>query len=196
MKIKKILTAGIVIFALSFSLYGNEDGTVISTVLNERISMREAFNNNDGACAFRVLLGIAETRVGQNLTMEQLIKAREMYYGSTTNRNWWVTIRRSDGQTQGSNNALEDVINIGLELLESSERAQLIRRVTASPGRNNIPAGTQASFIRVGSVSTSNYHFLEGDANVNMIYDPLDSLNYFKNRTIITFDAISFFTPE
>ncbi|MCL2720316.1 MAG: hypothetical protein FWD47_03135 [Treponema sp.] len=194
MFIRKFLIAVLIIF--SFSLFGNEDETEITAVSNERISMRVAFNNNDGACAFRVLLSIAETRVGQNLTLEQLIKAREMYYGSTTNRNWWVTIRRSDGQTQGSNNALEDVINIGLELLESSERAIVISRVMASPGRNNIPAGTQASFIRVGSISTSSYHFLEGDENINMIYDPLDSLDYFKHRIILGFDAIRFYTPD
>ncbi|MCL2808667.1 MAG: hypothetical protein FWD24_01235 [Treponema sp.] len=189
MLIKKLLTMFILIFSLFFSIYGTEHGT-------ERISMREAFNNNDGACAFRVLLGIAETRVGQNLTLEQLIKAREMYFGSTTNRNWWVTIRRQDGQTNGSNNALEDVINIGLELLESNERAQIIQRITTSPNRSNIPAGTQASFIRVGSISTSSYHFLEGDADINMIYDPLDSLGFFRHNIILTFDAIRFYIPD
>jgi len=205
MKAKKLFAMGVVIFSLSFYLYGSESFALVPTISsddseqeieNERITMQEAYNNRDGACAFRALLGIAETRFGRNLTLEQLIKAREMYYGSTVNRNWWVTIRRSDGQTQGSNNALEDVINIGLELLGSNERALLIRRVTASPTSRNIPPGTQATFIRVSSVSTSNLHFLEGDADGNMIFDPLDALDFFKTKTIIAFDAIRFYTPE
>ncbi|MDR2542213.1 MAG: hypothetical protein LBC80_02010 [Treponema sp.] len=159
-----------------------------------RISIQEAFNNKDGACAFRALLGIAETRVGHNLTLDQLNEARRMYYGNTRNINWWVIIRRSDDQIQGANNALEDVINIGLELLGSKERALFIRRISASPD-NNIPTGTQATLVRVRAVSTSNFHYLEGDANGTMIYDPLDNLNYWKNRTINRFDAIRFFTP-
>ena len=161
----------------------------------ERISMQVAFNNDDGACAFRALLGIAETRTGQNLTFDQLNEAREMYYGSARNRNWWVTIRRADGKTQGSSHALEDVINIGLELLGSNERALFVKRV-GSPPNNNIPAGTQATFIRVAASTSSNSHFLEGDANGNMIYDPLHALERYKSRTITRFDAIRFHTPE
>jgi len=160
----------------------------------ERISMLEAFNNRDGACAFRVLLAIAETRVGKNLTLEQLVRARGMYYGSTRSNNWWVTIRRADGLTQGANSALEDVINIGLELLGSDERARHLRRIIESPASSNIPSGTQATFIRVGAVSTSNFHFLEGDADGNIIYDPLHSLDYYIGVDIIGFDAIGFFT--
>jgi len=164
--------------------------------IDDRISMQEAYNNKDGACAFRALLGIAETRVRQNLTLDQLVKAREMYYGSIRSNNWWVVIRRADGRTQGASNALEDVINIGLELLESNERALFINRFAASPDDTNIPRGTQATFIRVSSVSTSNYHFLEGDANGNVIYDPLHNLDYFLRKDIIGFDAIRFFTPD
>ena len=163
----------------------------------ERISMLIAFDSKDGACAFRALLGIAETRVGKNLTLDQLTKAREMYYGSATSRNWWVIIRRADGRTQGANHALEDVINIGLELLDSNEKAKFIQRILAPPDDKNIPAGTQATFIRVSEISSStNYHFLEGDENGIKIYDPLDSLEYFKKQTIVGFDAIRFVTPD
>jgi len=216
---KKDITLGIVFFFLLFFLYGNEafpvpaneealEEILISLDYDdicqldddegpiERISMQEAFNNRDGPCAFRALLGIAETRVGRNLTLEQLVKAREMYYGSTRSNNWWVTIRRADGQTQGATSALEDVINIGLELLNSNERAIHIRRVAAAPNSRNIPSDTQATFIRVSAVSTSNFHFLEGDANGNKIYDPLHLLDYHKTKTIIGFDAIGFRTPE
>jgi len=164
---------------------------------NERISMLEAYNSKDGACAFRALLGIAETRAGLNLTMDQLSKAREMYFGSSTSRNWWVTTRRSDGQTQGANYALEDVINIGLELLDSSERVIFIQRIGSPPNEKNIPAGTQATFISVRDNTSSTYHhFLEGDENGNMIYDPLHILHYFKTKTIVRFDAVRFYTPD
>jgi hypothetical protein len=140
------------------------------------------------------MLGIAETRVGQNLTINQLNEARLMYYGSKTNINWWVTHRRRDGHIQGSSNALEDVINIGFELLGSDERALFIRRIS-SPPANNIPEGTQATIIRVRAISTSNFHYLEGDADGNMIFDPLNNLNYYRTKTINRFDAIRFFTP-
>jgi len=162
----------------------------------ERISMQTAFDNNDGACAFRALLGIAETRVGRNLTLNQLVKAREMYYGSTTSRNWWVNHRRADGKIQGSNGALTDVINIGFELLNHNEKAIFIRRISGAPDATNIPAGTEATFVRVRAVSTSNFHYLEGDANGNMIYDPLHALSNYINRPINRFDAIGFYTPD
>jgi hypothetical protein len=138
-----------------------------------------------------VILGIAETRAGRPLNQEQLNRAREMFYG-TNQTGWGVFDPRADGLNP-SRYVLADVINIGLELLGINERALFIDRFEFSPG-NNIPAGTQATLLRVPGIDPY-HHFLEGDAMGNMIYDPLHDLESYINRTINRFDAFSFYTP-
>jgi len=160
--------------------------------ISNRISMQEAYNTEDGPCVFRALLAIAETRTVINLTKDQLITARIMYFGSAPVNDWTVNINRSDVKTQGSTLASEDVIKIGLELLGSNEKAERIARVIPSPDDKKLPAGTQATLIQVSAASSSGHHFLEGDANGNMIYDPLNRIERYINRTITRFDAFIF----
>lgn len=135
--------------------------------------MVEAFNSDMGPCMFRSLLGIAESRVGRNLTNDELNLAKQMYYGSSSygsskGDNWAVTTERADGNSTGT--PLVDVINIGLELLGSNERASFNGRVKSV---DTLPAGTQATILRVSAQTTSGYHFVQGDAMGNLLYDPL-----------------------
>jgi len=153
-----------------------------------RISMQDAFGSDFGPCLFRALLAIAETRAGRPLNQEQLNAAKEMYYGDDLN-NWRVANRRADALIGEASNAFEDVINIGLELLEHNERAGFIVR-TEFPNIN-IPPGTQATIIGVPGIDPY-HHFLEGDAMGNMIYDPLHDLDTYINRRVIRIDAIRF----
>jgi len=115
-----------------------------------------------------------------------------MYFGRTDNSIWWVDIPRSDVKILRG--PLVDVIDIGLELLESNFRAEFIERLFPTPDDKILPSGTQATLIRVSASSSSGHHFLEGDANGNMIYDPLHRLDAYRNRTITRFDAFKFIT--
>ncbi len=161
--------------------------------ISGRTSMVEAFGTNDGPCMFRALLGIAETRAGRALSQSELDTARERYFGSTNNNSWGVRTRRSDGKGDSMGTALGDVINIGLELLGSEERAIYIEQVKSI---NNLPEDTQATIIGVNANSSTGSHFLEGDAMGNMTFDPLDNIDNYRNLAVERIDAFRFDTPQ
>jgi hypothetical protein len=147
-----------------------------------RISMQVAFGTYYGPCMFRALLGIAETRTGQTLNQDQLNSANERYYGGTSNSNdsssWYV-------------DSLTGVINIGMDELGSGEKARHTGSVT-SP--DNIAEGTHATLLGI-STGRNSFHFGEGDAMGNLVYDPLGT-NTFDGRTIDRIDTFQFYTPE
>lgn len=159
--------------------------------ISNRISMQDAFNSDDGPCTFRSLLGIAESRVGRNLTMSELNKARKKYYGSNENSDWTVDIGRADGKNL-SGTPLADVINIGLELLGSKERASYINKEDPL----SIPEGTQATLLRIDADTSSGYHFLEGDANGNKIFEPLQRMDDYKDSPVNRISSFKFYTPQ
>ncbi|MCL2802257.1 MAG: RHS repeat-associated core domain-containing protein [Treponema sp.] len=167
--------------------------TPSTPVIQGKISMIDAFGTDDGPCIFRALLGIAETRGGRSLTQGELATARRMFYGSNNNTNWRVKGARADGLNP-SRNIVEDVINIGLELIGSSERASLIYRGTTLPN-NEILQRTHAMLLQVtvGSESSSGVHFLEGDTRGNMIFDPLDNIDRYRSMPISRYDAFEFY---
>jgi RHS repeat-associated protein len=154
-----------------------------------KYAMQEAYGTDYGPCIFRSLLAIAETRVGKNLNWAQLAYARKMFYGKLDNTNWAVTL---DNAAEGYG-YLEDVVNIGLKLLGSDEKAAFIDRVYSL---DNIPDGTQATLIRrdIPGDKYGNKHGGEGDARGRLVYDPLGE-DTFSGKPIVQVDAFKF-TPK
>ena len=153
-----------------------------SASVSGRISMVDAYNAGTGPCMFRALLGIAETRTGQTLTQAQLHEARDRFYGTTPFDDWSV---------EEPHGLLQDVINIGMELLGSDERAIWTGRVDSI---NKIPEGTQATILgRQGIDSPDGFHFGEGDAMGNLLFDPLGR-DTFEGQSIIRVDTFKFHT--
>jgi hypothetical protein len=153
-----------------------------ATAISYRYSMQEAFGSKYGPCTFRSLLAIAESRAGKNLTKENLNEAREKFYGSTSNTNWFVSAERG-GQVK--------VINIGLGLLGVNEIASHLGGSTSSP--HAIPTGTQATMVRreIPGDKDGNMHCAEGDAMGNFVWDSLGK-NTFAGKNIVQIDCFGF----
>jgi len=155
---------------------------VVTPTTQSRISMIAAYGDNYGPCTFRALLGIAETRVGRPLTQNELDIARDRFYGDDSS--WYVS---------GKKGGLVGVINLGLEILGSNERASHLGRVATS---DLLPTGTEATMIRRAIPGESkNKHCGEGDSSGNFLFDPL-GYDSFSGTSIIEYDAFRFFIPK
>ena len=152
-------------------------GLTASDNISNRLSMQEAFGTDYGPCVFRTLLALAETREGRDLTMDEITRARQEFYGNNTS--WEVS---------GNLGGWEGAINKGLEILGSNESAKYLGSVMST---DDIPEGTQATMLRLPPDAWGNMHRGEGDASGNLMWDPL-GYDTFTGNEIIQIDAFEF----